>query len=109
MSKSNSKTIADLSINWTFDWGIDTSILVKIQELNPEIFSLKIVRNTYYFLIDDLKFSVQVIDNDTLADLIYCVDGRIFNLQNSKNLPNILVLDRFEFIEENTFRIHVKS
>ena len=29
------KTIADLSINWNFDWGIESGIQAEIRELNP--------------------------------------------------------------------------
>lgn len=108
-SKPKTKTIADLQINWTFDWNIDNKILVKIQELNPETFNLKVVRNTYYFLIGDSKFKSEVFTPTcTLSDLIYHIDSQVFNLQENKKLSRVLVLDHFELIEENTFRIHVK-
>lgn len=109
MSKSKPKTIADLKINWTFDWNIDSSISTKIRGLNTEISSLKIVKNIYRFFIDDWHFAIETSNGHTLLDLIYSVDAKIFDLQQSNRLSRILVLDHFELIAENTFRIHVKN
>jgi hypothetical protein len=103
------RTIADLSINWVFDWNLDANILIKIQVANPEISHLKIVKNIYRFYINDWHFPIETSDVTLLSDLIYLIDGTIFNLQESKRLPKFLILDRFELLSENTFRIHVKE
>ena len=108
-NKPQLKTIADLKFNWTFDWDIDSSILTKIRELNTEISSLKIVKNIYRFFIDDWHFAIETSNGHTLLDLIYSVDAKIFDLQQSNKLLKVLVLDHFELIKENTFRIHVKK
>lgn len=109
MSKNKPKTIADLKINWTFDWHIEFGIFEKIQELNPEIKHLKIVKNSYRFVIDGWDFSIQTIDTETLTNLLWRIDGSVFCLQSTDKLSKVLVLDRFELIKENEFRIHVKS
>ncbi len=108
MSKSKPQTIADLKINWTFDWNIESLILAKIEEANPEIKHLKIVKNKYNFVINEWDFTVQTIDNDTLSSLLWKIDGKVFPLQEINQLPRVLVLDHCELIAENTFRIHVK-
>lgn len=109
MSKNKPKTIADLNFNWIFDWNIESGILAKIQELNPEIKHLKIVKNSYRFFIDKWDFTVQTTNTETLANLFWRIDGSVFSLQNTNKLSKVLVLDRFELIKENEFRIHVKS
>ena len=109
MSKNNQKTIADLSVNWTFNWDLDADILAKIQKANPEISHLKIVKNIYRFYVDTWHFPIETSDLTLLSDLIYLIDSTIFNLQESKRLPRVLVLNRFELIAENEFRIHVKE
>ncbi len=109
MSSNNPRTIADLKINWTFDWNIEGGILGKIWELNTETKHLKIKKALYKFLINDFVFDVYANKNYNIGDLIYVIDGNVFHFQEMNQLPRVLVLDRFELLAENTFRIHVKE
>lgn len=109
MSKSKPKTIADLSINWAFDWSIESGIQAEIRELNPYTSQLKIKKARYKFLINEFVFDVDTNENYNLADLIYVIDSNIFYFQEMNQLPKTLALDHFELVSENTFRIHVKS
>ena len=88
------------------DYIIET---IEVLEAMTEISSLKIVKNIYRFFIDDWHFAIETSNGHTLLDLIYSVDAKIFDLQQSNRLSRILVLDHFELIAENTFRIHVKN
>ena len=109
MSKNKPKTIADLKINWIFDWNIESGILAKIQELNSDTNQLKIKKATYQFLINGFVFDVKANENYNLSDLIYIIDSNVFHFQETNQLPKVLVLDKFELVSENTFRIHVKE
>ena len=103
------KTIADLSINWNFDWGIESGIQAEIRELNPYTSQLKIKKARYKFLINEFVFDVDTNENYNVADLIYIIDSNVFHFQEANQLPKVLVLDKFELVSENTFRIHVKE
>ena len=109
MSKSNQKTIADLNINWAFDWSIESGIQAEIRELNPYTSQLKIKKARYKFLINEFVFDVDTNENYNVADLIYIIDSNVFHFQEANQLPKVLVLDKFELVSENTFRIHVKE
>lgn len=103
------KTIADLKINWIFDFDYYGRVIELFRKENPSICDLKIIKNLYEFKIRNLKIEVQSDDNDTLSNLIWKIDHQVFSLQEDCQLPKYLILDRFELTAENKFTIHVKS
>ena len=104
------RTIADLSINWTFDYNYEDSVSEKVYNDNPAIADLKIVPNEYYFTIDDdFTFKIPELLDSDFKSLLREIDYKIFKLQLDNKLPRILILDRFELISKNIFKIHVKK
>jgi len=106
------KTIADLIFNWTFDYNYEDNVIEKIRKDNPNICDLKIVVSKYCFSIDHHNFQIPDLSPSYVNDvktLLREIDYEIFKLQNLNKLPKVLVLDHFEVISENEFRIHVKE
>lgn len=117
MSKNNPKTIADLKIDWTFDYSTlnryfnDTRS--EFRKLNTEIHDLLIAKRKYKFFVSysNETFEINVMNwhSRELTDLILELDYQIYSLQVGEKLSKLLILDRFELIKKNEFRIHVKS
>jgi hypothetical protein len=104
------KTIADLKINWTFDYNFEDSVSEKIHNDNLTIADLRIVPNEYYFTIDDdFTFKIPELLDSNFTSLLREIDYKIFKLQLDNKLPRVLILDRFEVISKNIFKIHVKE
>ncbi len=102
------KTIADLKINWVFDYNFEDLISPLVQKLNPNIYQLKIVNDKYSFTINNCSFEIET-SNSTLGFLLKEIDCKVFSLQEKGLLSKVLTLINFELISENTFRIHVKE
>lgn len=117
MSKTKSKTIADLKINWTFDYSKadrdyhDTRS--EFRKLNTEIHDLLIAKRKYKFFVSysNETFEVNLINwiNHEVIDLVLELDYQIYSLQADEKLSKLLILDRFELIRKDEFRIHVKE
>lgn len=117
MSKTKSKTIADLKINWTFDYSTadrdyhDTRS--EFQKLNSNVHNLLIAKRKYKFFVSysNETFEVNLINwhSRELLDLVLELDYQIYSLQADEKLSKLLILDRFELIRKNEFRIYVKE
>lgn len=115
MSKNKPKTIADLNINWTFDFQQSDrefdDAKSEFRKLNDDIHDLLIVKKKYKFFVSysNTSFQVDYFIGDQLTDLIVELDYKIYCLQLDEKVSKLLVLDRFELIGKNTFRIHFKE
>ncbi len=117
MSKNNPKTIADLKIDWTFDYSTlnryfnDTRS--EFRRWNAEIHNLLIAKRKYKFFVSysNETFEVNLINwiNHEVIDLVLELDYQIYSLQADEKLSKLLILDRFELIRKDEFRIHVKE
>ena len=118
MKSNKPKTIADLKINWTFEPQQKslTSTTDSIVRLNPKYEKLRIKNGYYIFQYDDWEFVISQLHNhsgrlDTFSGFLEEIDyrfrDRIQFSQGSMFKP--LTLDRFELLDEGTFKIHVKE
>ena len=120
MKSNKPKTIADLKINWTFEPQQKslTSTTDSIVRLNPKYEKLKIKNGHYIFQYADWEFvisQVHIHNNSErlntfsgfLEEIDYRFRDRIQFSQGSMFKP--LTLDRFELLDEGTFKIHVKE
>ena len=109
-NKNNPKTIADLKINWFFD-EIQNFRFNDFQEkfdgVNPKIKNLKILIGSYTFLIDDHSFVLEYSEECYGAgyNLWYIMDDIIHKLWR---LNYTKVPEKFEYLGNNEFRIHLK-
>ena len=117
MSKTKPKTIADLKINWTFDYSTSDRYFndtrSEFRKLNTEIHDLLIAKRKYKCFVSysNVSFEINVTNwiNHEVIDLILELDYQIYSLQADEKLSKLLILDRFELIRKDEFRIHVKS
>jgi hypothetical protein len=114
--KKKPQTIADLKINWTFE---DKYVPYEDQignfnKLNPKLTEIKIKLGRYFFHWNTC--SIDLIEgktcklNEFIWDLGYKLRTEIesyFTLVRVLKKP--LRLDYFEFLSENTFKIHEKE
>jgi len=106
MSKNKPKTIADLKFKWTFDSSLIDyrDVRDKFDELNDSLSRYRIKSGCYTFVLNDESFKV-----DCFGDtLVWFFDDIHFAIIHDLGLSG-LILDHFELISENTFRIHVKK
>jgi hypothetical protein len=106
MSKTNPKTIADLKINWFFDEIQNFDFFEfegKFNKTNPEIKSQKIIYGDYTFWVNKNVFTFQYYNNtliwSVMDDVIYCLFEKGY-----KKVP-----EKFEYLGNNEFRIHLKK
>jgi len=117
MSKNKPKTIADLSINWVFssEYKGSISAIKTLTEDNPNLVDIKVKSFTYYFkYLNEFKFQITVIKDSILTSLTAFLEEVDFQFRRQRQIAygysiSPLVLDHFELISENTFRIHVKE
>lgn len=122
MSKAKSKTIADLSINWTFSIyyeGIEEAAALFIGQ-NPDLKNLKIKKGDYTFKFVDqghtFVFCIKEKDfksKHKLFSLPFFFEQIDYVLRsmrvNQFDSIEALVFDRFEVVNKNEFFIHVKE
>jgi hypothetical protein len=115
MSKNKELTIADLKVNWTFDFSNsdrdydDTRF--EFRKLNDGIHDLRISERKYTFFVSysNISFEINSGFGFQLTDLLLELDCRIYCLQLEEKISKLLILDYFELIRKNIFRIHVKE
>ncbi len=108
MSKNKPKTIADLTINWTFVGYENDSIYDKeerFENQNKSLLKYKIKYGEYKFLVNDDHFIIY--GASVLESLKSFIEYVNYKLSYLITLPKKLV--RFELVEENTFRIHLEE
>ncbi len=116
MKNKQSKTIADLDINWTFSNYLPWLCEQKFRTLNSELIDLKIIPNSYKFIIEFPfalgKDSFRILISESYQQLWWlmnCIDKKI--QEYSKHFPkfdNKLVFDKFVKINNTTFEIILK-
>ena len=119
--KSNPKTIADLKINWEFDYDSlkhENEYVADFNANNEHLTRIKIKPGLYHFQYNDriidllasshyewelgqffwiLNYQLRVYSYQYLDGKGYCITIPSFELK------------KFEFISENTFKIHAKK
>ncbi len=108
------KPIADLKINWTFDGSQGERPFVDSEEifknLNSEIQHHIILPGVYKFFIIDKEFEIDVHYKESITYfIVHCIDYEIWCKQSDNQLSHNLILDKFELISKNTFRIHIRE
>lgn len=112
MSKTNPKTIADLKINWFFDKIEHFHFLEfqeKFDEVNPKIKNLKILIGSYTFFIGKHSFVLEYSEEWlSLGEfrLWYIMDDIINKLWRLKYTK---IPEKFDYLGNNEFRIHLKK
>lgn len=117
MKSKQPKTIADLKINWTFTSQYEGSLVTvkNLEKNNPDLLTIKIKSDTYYFKYDnECKFQITVFKDGLLSSLMSFLEEVDFQFRRQRQIfhgyeINPLKLDQFELIAENTFQIHVKE
>lgn len=121
MLKNNQKTIADLSINWTFSVyyeGVEETAVSFIEQ-NPDLKNLKIKKGDYTFKFVDQghTFVFRIKETDfkskykifLLPFFFEQIDYTLRDMRQFRFDPiKALVFDRFEEVSENDFFIHVR-
>lgn len=108
------ETIADLQINWTFNqthYRYFTDFYLNFEDKNPNFKNYKIVPGIYKFeykawspySIEDFWFNLKTFDVDKVTNLMYFLHNVIRLYLKDDN--EILVLERFIKIDNNTFQI----
>ncbi len=116
MKKKQPKTIADLDIIWTFSNYLPWLCEQEFQILNPNLTNLKIISNSYKFVIEFPfalgKDSFRILISEPYSQLWWLMNSIDKKIQEySKHFPkfdNKLVLDKFVKINETTFEIVLK-
>jgi hypothetical protein len=111
MKKNKPRTIADLKFNWKFV-KLETypSLEVALDNVfkkNPHLKEYKIIRNKYSILVDDAKISIYATEDSypTVLDFFEYICFRM-----SLFYPPIIgKFSHFERIDDQTYRLHLKS
>lgn len=111
MSKAKPKTIADLKINWTFSGYEKERVYQKFERFekdNPSISHLRIKPENYRFY-DGSVYVGNVYVNHSIMDIGWFIEYLNWMIMLYNSDFSNSVLDHFELIEKNKFRIHVKK
>ncbi len=106
------RTIADLKFNWEFADHSETdypSIEIaqeQVSKKNPKLKGFRVVPGEYLILIDDITITVKIYDNPiSVVDFFEVVCFRCFI--NGFSITG--KFSYFERIDDQTYRIHMKS
>lgn len=107
------RTIADLTFNWEFvnysetDYPSIEIAQEQVSKKNPKLKGFRVVPNSYLILINDRKFHLVVYANEpiTVTNFFELVCFRCF----INHFPITGKFSHFERIDDQTYRIHMKS
>lgn len=119
--KKKPQTIADLKINWAFDYDCikhESAYVKKFNRNNPNLKKVRIKPGVYFFVYNDITFELLLSPEWKwgLGQFLWVLNYQLrvnsyFYIEEKKCYGRTIdsfELKKFELLSENTFKIHEK-